>query len=75
MPDERPPCSSLTLDDDFNVTPDLAEPFAILLSDEMKNAAALHRVGGEPAPPGPRSLLHLGRTDAGARTAPVGMVQ
>ena len=40
----------LLIDDDFNVTPELAEPFAILLSDEMKAAAAQYRAGGGLAP-------------------------
>jgi len=33
----------LLVDDDFNMTSELAEPFAILLSDEMRTAAAQHR--------------------------------
>lgn len=48
----------LLIDDDFNVTPELAEPFAILLSDEMKAAAAQHRAGGELAPADSADAYH-----------------
>ena len=52
--------SRLLIDDDFNVTPELAEPFAILLSEEMKDAAALHHAGRESTAPEPTSARRGG---------------